>query len=243
MGMEGLETSTGGTGGAFQPTLWSLVLRAQDPASRQQALETLIRTYWKPLYHFVRRKGNDVEASKDLTQGFFAMLLSRDSLRTVDRSRGRFRTFLLRALENYMADEYERARAQKRGGGALLLTLDFRQAEEEYSGKAPVSESPDRAFERDWALRVLAQAMALLRQATGDLEFEVLKNHLSSNHPDGPSYEEMARSLGTSVEDIRNRVRRLRLRYKETILEVLRSNTDSEEEAKEELRLLRESLS
>ena len=233
------ETGIGGPDGAFPATLWSVVVRAKDVRSpdRCQALETLIRSYWKPLYFFVRRKGNSVEASKDLTQGFFAQLLEKDFLKYVDRDRGKFRTFLLTAFEHHMADEFDRARAQKRGGGQSPLSLDFEGAEGEIAGR--LDESPDRAFRRDWAIRVMSQALDLLRasfERSGRLaEFEAFKGHLTSTRPEGATYENLARTLTISVEDVRNRIKLARGRYKDCILEVIRSYTDSEEEAREEL--------
>ena len=232
----------GGPRGSFQSTLWSLVLRAKNPdaADRRQALETLIRAYWKPLYVFVRRKGNGVDASKDLTQGFFAELLAKDFLKHVDRDRGKFRTFLLTAIEHYMADEYDRAKAQKRGGGAAVLSLDFEGAELDVPRDG--AGSPDQEFKRDWAVRVMAQGMEAVKASFDDrgraAEFEAFRGHLTSTRPEGASYEAMAAALGISVEDVRNRVRSARTRYREAILDVIRSYTDSEQEAKEELQEL-----
>jgi RNA polymerase sigma factor (sigma-70 family) len=235
------ETEIGGPKGSFQSTLWSLVLRAKDPNSkdRRQALQKLIETYWKPLYCFVRRKGSPVEEGKDLTQGFFAELLAKDYLKYVDRDRGKFRTFLLTALEHYMADEHDRVKAQKRGGGQKLLSLDFAGAEEEILPSGAVAETPAHLFRRDWAVQVMAQAMDDLQRAFDSegraAEFEAFKLHLTSTRPEGASYDDLARSLGISVEDVRNRVRSTRARYRESILAVVRSYTESEEEAREEL--------
>ena len=233
------ETDIGGPGGAFPATLWSVVVRAKDVRSpdRRQALGTLIRAYWKPLYFFIRRKGNTVESSKDLTQGFFTQLIEKDFLKYVDRDRGKFRTFLLTAFEHHVADEFDRARAQKRGGDHPPLSLDFEAAEGEIAGR--LSEPPDRAFRRDWAIRVMSQALDRLRagfeQSGRPAEFEAIKGHLTATRPDGATYEDIARTLGISVEDVRNRIKAARARYREAILDVIRSYTDSEAEAKDEL--------
>jgi len=237
------ETSMGGRGGAFQPTLWSLVIRAQDPESRREALEQLIQLYWKPLYRYVRRRGKDRETSEDLTQGFFTMLLTRDSLRTVDRARGRFRTFLLTAMQNYMADEFEKSTARKRGGGSPVLSLDFNRAEEEFVRKGPVTESPDRAYQRDWAHSIMAEALKKVQALYSPVEFKALERHLASTHPEGTSYQEIARTLGTSVDDVRNRVRDIKKRYRDAVQELIRANTETEEEARDELRILRDCFS
>jgi len=247
--MHGPDTDIGGSQRAFQSTLWTVVLKAKDPAcrDRRNALETLIQAYWKPLYAFVRRKGKGPEAAKDITQGFFAELLAKDTLKYLDRSRGRFRTFLLAALEHYMADEYDKSQAQKRGGGCLHLPLDFEDAEREMGQQARTHVSPDRAYQRDWALRVLTRAHEALRASFESAgrreEFEAFKLHLTTMHPEGDSYRALAASLGISVEDVRNRIRSARARYREAILDVIRSYTETEEEAKDELRDLMGSFS
>jgi RNA polymerase sigma-70 factor (ECF subfamily) len=232
------ETEMGGGPNAFQSTLWSVVLRAKDPASpeRREALEKLIETYWKPLYFFVRRRGKNPEESKDLTQGFFAELLAKDYLKTFDPERGKFRAFLLSAFKHYMADRYDHDRAQKRGGDCKVLSLDFAGAETE--GIQADSE-PDQAYRRDWAVQVMSQAMEALKasyHASGrGAEFEQFKAHLTSLHPQGADYKSLAGSLGISIDDVRNRVRAARTRYRKAILDVIRSYTDSSDEAREEL--------
>jgi RNA polymerase sigma factor (sigma-70 family) len=222
----------------FQSTLWSVVLHAKDPSSpkRREALEKLIQTYWKPLYFFVRRKGKNAEESKDLTQGFFAELLAKDYLKTLDPDRGKFRSFLLSAFKHYMADQYDHDRALKRGGGRPVLSLDFELAESE---RLKADSEPDQAYRRDWAVQVMGQAMetvqASYRESGRGDEFAQFKAHLTSLHPQGATYETLAASLGISVDDVRNRIRTARTRYREAILEVIRSYTDSTAEAREEL--------
>src|SRR5687767_9620447 len=154
------DTSIGGEPRPFQSTLWTVVLRAKsgEGPQRRDALERLIATYWKPVYLFVRRKGNPSETAKDLVQGFFTALLEKDYLKYVDRGRGKFRTFLLTALDHFIADEWDRARAQKRGGGSPAVSLDFDRADAELL-RDPSSRSPDDGFRRDWALRVMGEAL------------------------------------------------------------------------------------
>jgi RNA polymerase sigma factor (sigma-70 family) len=239
VGQRNPETEIGGGPGAFESTLWSVVLRAKDPSSpeRREALEKLIQTYWKPLYFFVRRKGKNAEESKDLTQGFFAELLARDYLKTLDPDRGKFRAFLLSAFKHFMADQYDHDRAQKRGGGRPVLSLDFAGAEAE---GVQADAEPDQAYRRDWAVQVMGQAMeavqASYRSSGRGAEFDQFKAHLTSLHPQGATYENLAATLGISVDDVRNRVRTARTRYRDAILEVIRSYTDSSDEAREELR-------
>jgi RNA polymerase sigma-70 factor (ECF subfamily) len=218
------------------------VLRAKDPesAERREAFEKLIQIYWKPLYFFVRRNGKTTEESKDLTQGFFAALLAKDYLKTFDPERGKFRAFLLSALKHYMADQYDHDRALKRGGGRPLLSMDFEGAEAEAAGAPSRSDSPDRDFQRDWAVQVMSQALDAVRLSyhnSGRIaEFESFKNHLTSLHPRGTTYQSLAASLGISVNDVRNRIRAARTRYREAIMNVIRTYSDSPEEAREELR-------
>ena len=240
MSPAGDDTAIGGARRGFESTLWTVVLAAKDPASkdRRDALQILIETYWKPVYLFIRRKGNDREAAKDLAQGFFTALLERNFLQYVQRDRGKFRTFLLTALEHFMADEHDRAQALKRGGGRQAISIDFAAAEA--SMAAPASEPADRLFRRDWALRVLAQALEGLRadfdaQGRG-AEFDVLRLHLTEGTRGAPSGAELAKALGVSEGDARKRVHRARAEYRESILRVIRTYTETEEDAAEELK-------
>jgi RNA polymerase sigma-70 factor (ECF subfamily) len=240
----GDDTAIGGAPRAFQSTLWTVVLAAKDPSApdRRDALQKLIETYWKPVYLFIRRKGNDREAGKDLAQGFFTALLERNFLQYVQRDRGKFRTFLLTALEHYMADEHDRAQALKRGGGRSAFSLDFASAENEIAREPASPETSDRVFRRDWALRVMSQALQGLKREFADSgraeEFEALRLHLSFTAKEAPSYAEVAKALGVSEGDVRNRIHRTRARYKEAILDVIRSYTETEDDAREELREL-----
>jgi len=233
------ETATGGPNRAFQSTLWTVVLAARDPSApdRRDALQRLIETYWKPVYLFIRRKGNDSEVAKDLAQGFFTALLERNFLQYVQRDRGKFRTFLRTALEHFMADEHDRDQALKRGGGRQVLSIDFASAEA--AMKSPAADPPDRLFRRDWALRVLAQALEALQAgfvAKGrGAEFDALRLHLTEGTRNAPSGAELARALGVSEGEARKRVHRARADYREAILEVIRSYTETEEDAREEL--------
>lgn len=233
------ETEIGGEGRAFRSTLWTLVLRAKDDAApgRRDALESLIATYWKPVYFFIRRKGRDPETAKDLAQGFFTALLEKNYLQYVRRERGKFRTFLLTALAHYLADERDRDLALKRGGGAPRLSLDFAVAESQLpAGPDP----PDAAFRKDWALRVLAQALEALRaayEADGKgAEFDLLRLHLTAGAVAALPYPELARRWGVGEAEVRKRAHLARGRYREAIQAVVRAYTDTEEDAREEMR-------
>jgi RNA polymerase sigma-70 factor (ECF subfamily) len=233
------ETALGGSNRAFQSTLWTVVLKAKEvgAADRRDALQKLIETYWKPVYLFIRRRGNDREAGKDLAQGFFTALLERNFLQYVERDRGKFRTFLLTALDHYLADEHDRAQALKRGGGRAVFSLDFATAEAalEASGTEPA----DWLFRRDWALRVMAEALESLRQdffAQGRAsEFAAFRLHLTEGTQGAPSGAELARTLGISEGEVRKRIHRARADYRESILRVIRDYTGSEEDTREEL--------
>ena len=224
---------------AFQPTLWTVVRRAQDPAApdRREALERLFAIYWKPLYVLLRRE-HDAEAAQDLVQGFFTAFLEKDYLRTVDRAKGSFRSFLRAALRHYVADDRDRERALKRGGGRAPLSLDFARFETEIA-RAP-AEPPERAFERQWALEVIKRALAALRAEFKDRpdEFEALHLYLSAGGKSGLTHAELARRLGMSESDVNNRVHRLRKRWRELILAEVRVYTEAPEDVDAEVREL-----
>jgi len=153
--------------GRFETTHWSVVLRAQDKTSPacQQALETLCQTYWYPLYAFIRRSGYSPHDAQDLTQGFFMQLLEKDYLRVVESQKGRFRTFLLNALQWFLAHERAKVGAEKRGGGRTPLSLDVPLAEQLYQkDAAAASGGPDQLYDRHWAMALLNEATARLQR-------------------------------------------------------------------------------
>jgi RNA polymerase sigma factor (sigma-70 family) len=239
--MTGEDTAIGGSQRKFDSTLWTIVLTAKDPASpdRRAALQTLVEAYWKPFYFFVRRQGNDPEFSKDITQGFFAALIEKNYLQYVHRGKGKFRTFLLTAIQHYLAAEYNRANAKKRGGHHSIRSLDYEKAESEGLVNQTSGKTPDQLFLREWAVRVLAQAMQLLRteyRAADRLdEFESIKLHLNYGASAGPTYAELATRLELTESDVRNRIHRARVRFREAILSIIRTYTENEAECQEEL--------
>src|SRR5437764_9508596 len=155
-----------GTGVQFATTHWSVVLSAGQGASTEanRALETLCRAYWYPLYAYVRRKGYDAHAAQDLTQEFFTRLLARNYLSVADRNRGKFRSFLLGWLEHFLAREWTKAHAQKRGGGQASFSFDEVDAENRYRLEPAHELTPEKIFDRRWATALLDQAMARLRE-------------------------------------------------------------------------------
>ena len=202
----------------FATTHWSVVLRAGDAHAVQcsQALENLCRTYWPPLYSYVRHQGFGPEDAQDLTQAFFAKLLEKNFWARADPEKGRFRSFLLTALRHFVNDERDRARTAKRGGGVSFIPFDEGTGEEHFLKSPNQSLSSEQQFDRQWAATVLEQARAKLRQeciASGKSELYDRINLLSDQPEKSASYADIARELGMSVSAIKSAVSRLRARY------------------------------
>ena len=231
----------------FVTTHWSVVSAARDKDSpqAQQALETLCRAYWYPLYVFVRRQGNGPEDAEDLVQEFFARLLRKHYLDAVEPERGRFRTFLIMALKRFMANEWDRSRAKKRGGGQELLSLDTALAESRYRLESPVEMEADLAFERQWALTLLDDALTRVadeQKALGKgTEFELLRRFLTVG-TDPASYREIAAKLGATEVAVRMAVHRLRRRYRQVFRDALAQTLASPTDLDAEMRYLLEVL-
>jgi len=218
---EGLaQTASGGAG--FRTTHWSLVLEAGSSASPQAAvaLEALCQAYWYPLYACVRRKGHDPEDAKDITQEFFARLLRLNSLRTVGREKGRFRTFLLASLDHFISDHWDKLRTAKRGGGQVPFSLDEAGAEQLYAADLAVDGAPQKLFDRRWALTVLNNALGRVEAefvAAGKAaQFDELKTFLSAEAAPG-AYAALAPRLEMTPHAVSMAVCRLRQRYAECV--------------------------
>src|SRR5262245_47582129 len=155
-------------GSQFTTTHWTTVLAASgaDPMRQAAALEELCRTYWYPIYYYIRRRGNGPEDAQDLAQEFFARLLEKEWLKGVEKNQSRFRSFLLTALNGFLANQHERATATKRGGGRPLLSLDAEHAEHRFLLEPASHETPEKIFERRWAFAVLDCAFARLKEET-----------------------------------------------------------------------------
>ena len=228
---------------AFTTTHWSVVLSAADTsaAGAQEALEKLCHTYWYPLYAYVRRCGHGPDEAQDLTQAFFVRFLEKNFLAQVNREKGRFRSFLLAALRHFLSDERDRARARKRGGGQTLLSLDAQNAEDRYQ-KEPADElTPEKLYERRWALTTLDRAQASLRaefanDGKSDL-YEALKVFLSGEKSE-LTHAQVAARLGKSTDAIRCAVQRLRQRYGELIRAEVAHTVASPGQIDEEIRHL-----
>ena len=231
----------------FAATRWSLVLAAGADSTwrARKALEQLCRLYWPPLYAFVRRSGSPPHDAQDLVQGFFLHLLAKDALGTVDPRKGKFRSFLLAALKHYLSNDRDRARAQKRGGGAPPVSIDERDAEGRYLLEPADPMTPEKLYERRWALTVLEQALARLRKeyaATGRAAlFAQLKDCLAGGEK-GPAHAEIAGRLDMTPGAVKVAAHRLRKRYREILREEIGDTVSSPEEIEEEIRHLFRSL-
>lgn len=205
------------------------------------ALETLCQAYWPPIYAFVRRQGHAPHDAQDLTQEFFARLLATDALTGVDRSKGRFRSFLLASLKHFLANEWDKARAQKRGGGHIPLPINASGAESTLAVEPIDTMSADRLFDRRWAVALLGQVMTRLRAeyvANGKEEiFDQLKETLAGERASLP-YAEMARRMGTSEGAVKVAAHRLRGRYRELLRAEVAQTIANPGEVEEELRHL-----
>ena len=227
--------------GRFATTRWSLVLAAGAgrSGSSDRALGELCSRYWYPLYAYARRRGHGSEDARDLTQAFFAKLLERQDLRIADPRRGRFRTFLLAAMQNFMAGEWRRDHTARRGGAVEILSLDFETAEARYAVEPSHDLSPEAIFERRWALGLLERAVSELRseyEKTGDAEiFDALKDVLDD---DAPPYAELARRLGRSAGALRTAASRLRSRWRARLRELVAETVSDEREIQDELSAL-----
>jgi len=227
---------------AFCTTHWSVVLQASDAdgPKAHAALERLCQTYWYPLYACVRRHGYGSEDACDLTQEFFARLLSKNSLRHADQRRGRFRTFLQTALTNFLATEWAKGTAKKRGGGQEVLSLDANEAEERYVAEPADTLTPEKLFEQRWAATVLELAVQnLAREYTAAGKaglFESLKNYIWGDG--AASYAEIAAAHAMSEGAVKVAAHRLRERYRELLLAEVGRTVASREEADDELRHL-----
>ncbi len=227
----------------FTTTHWSLVLAAGNTQSLQakEALETLCRAYWYPLYAYVRRKGYDAHCAEDLIQEFFARLLARNYLSVADRNRGKFRSFLLGSLEHFLAREWTKAHAQKRGGGKAVISLDQAEAENRYLLEPAHELTAERIFDRRWATTLLDQAMSRLRKECVDKQKGELFARVESVlfcQKGNTCYADVAAALKMSEGAIKVAIHRLRQRYGELVRDEIAQTVVTPEEVDEELHYL-----
>jgi RNA polymerase sigma-70 factor (ECF subfamily) len=227
----------------FATTRWSLVAAARDRAAppAREALAELCRAYWYPVYAFVRRCGHGHAEAEDLTQEFFARLLGKDALAAVDPARGRFRSFLLASCRHFLANQHDRERARKRGGGRPTLPLDFGGADDRYRREPAHDDTPEKLFERRWALALLDEVLARLRaeyEATGKGQlFALLKGHLTGDDP-GLPHAAAAEQLGMTEGAVKVAVHRLRKSYRELLRQEIAQTLADPAEVDDEIRSL-----
>jgi RNA polymerase sigma factor (sigma-70 family) len=227
----------------FHTTQWSLIVAAagQEGEASKAALADLCQAYWYPLYAFLRRRGNDAEDARDLTQGFFATLLEKGYLADADPERGRFRSFLLTAVARFASKEHERATAKKRGGGRSILPIDFGEGEARYQREPADNWTPERIFERRWALTLLDRTLARLRQehaAADKLDhFEALKVFLTGE-AGAPPLRQVAEQLEMTEGAVKVAVHRLRQKYRELLRAEISQTVAAQEDVDNELSLL-----
>jgi DNA-directed RNA polymerase specialized sigma24 family protein len=242
----GDQTTSSALPGAFPPTRWSVVLASrQGTPESAEALEAVCRAYWYPLYAYARRCGKSPHDAQDLTQEFFRLLLEKHWLEQADREKGRLRTFLITALKNFMANEWRRQSAQKRGGGQECIPLDTKFAESRYAASASGDCAADEIYDRQWALTLLELAVARLQSefaaAGRAAEFAVLQEFLSISHA-ALDYGCAAERLKTSEGTARVAVHRLRKRFRELYREEISQTLPDGADLDEELRHLANAL-
>jgi RNA polymerase sigma factor (sigma-70 family) len=225
----------------FATTRWSLVRAAGcgSSASAQEALEQLCRAYWPPVYAFARRTGHNPEDSRDLTQSFFARLISTRSMDRANPAQGRFRSFLLGAFKHFLADEHDRELTQKRGGHVEFLPLDLALTECRFGGEASTCATPDRAFDRAWALAIIDHALSRLREEfemSGRMPlFEGLKGFLTGDKAFA-SYQSAAAQLQITEGAAKMTVTRMRQRFRALVRQELSQTVQTSAELEDELR-------
>ena len=243
------DDSDAGKGGQFTTTCWSAVLlsgQSQAPGS-DLAREEFCQLYWYPLYAFIRRRGYNAEDARDLTQGFFLFIFDHKALRRATPTKGKFRSFLLGSLKNYLSNEYQRENAIKRGGKIDFVSVDFSDGEDRYSREPTDSPTPEKIFDANWALTLLERAIVRLKEeysAKGKATvFETLTPFLDvSGAAQAPSYKIVAEKLRVSDPGVKTLIHRFRKRYSEILREAVAQTVTDPGEIDDEIRSLCEAL-
>lgn len=236
-------SSPSASGDIFVTTHWTVVLAAGQRHTPQSdhALEALCRTYWFPLYAYVRRRGHAKPDAEDLVQAFFARFLAKNYLAGLSEERGRFRAFLLAALKNFLINEWKHASRQKRGGGEAALSLDWETADTKFQIAAQNEPSPDQAFDREWALALLSRVIERLQAecaADGKAKlFEQLKVFLAAGKSE-TAQSDVAKALGMEEGAVRVAVHRLRKRYRQLLRDEIANTLSDPAMVDEEMRAL-----
>jgi len=232
----------------FQTTSWTLVLAAAfvPTVDSHEALARLCQIYWPPVYAFIRRNGYERDQAQDLSQGFFTLLLEKNYLLGANPERGRFRSFLLTAVKHFLANEWDRSHALKRGGGEAPVSIDLVEAERWYTPATATHETPETLFERRWALSLLEHVTAKLREeyaAIGKVDqFDALYGFLT-RESDGVAYHAAAQKLGLSAGAARMTVHRMRRKYRSLLRAEIAETVATVDETDDEIRFLLSTLS
>jgi DNA-directed RNA polymerase specialized sigma24 family protein len=226
----------------FPTTSWSLIASAgRDASGSAEALSTLCGAYWMPVYAFIRRKGYSREEAEDLSQAFFARVLEHGTLAEARRERGRFRSFLLVSVTHFLANEWDRSQAQKRGGNSITLSFDFESGEETYHHEPSHDLTPEALFARQWAMSLLDHVLGRQREECARrgqaAQFDLLKVFLTGDQDRG-LYHASAGQLGMSDAAVRTAVHRLRQRYAELLREEIAATVIDPAQVEEEIRFL-----
>lgn len=229
----------------FHTTRWSLISRAgADTATSREAMAALCQIYWQPVYAYIRGRGNSPEKSQDLTQEFFLQLLEKEFLPRANRDKGKFRSFLLRSVQNFLISNWHRETAQKRGGNQPILGLDFAAAEGLIRKRGVDQESPEIIYQRQWALSVLDRALSQLETEMADegnnQRFQRLKDFLTGDTKD--SYKEVAERLGMTEGAVRVAVHRIRQRFGSVLRGLVLDTVEDPQDVESELRYLQKTL-
>ena len=245
--MSGTEHDSPANRDVFVTTRWTVVLHAGRKSSPQsdRALSELCQTYWYPLYAFVRRKGKTKEDAEDLVQAFFEKFLEKNYLEGLSAERGKFRAFLLASLKHFLANEWDKSQRQKRGGGVTHLSLDWQSADERFHLDPPDQSSPDKTFDREWALALLERVILRLREECVNDGKEKLfgqaKGFLMVGEAAVP-YAQAAQALNVDEGAVRVAVHRLRARYRALLRDEIAQTLDDPAQVAEELRSLQAAL-
>lgn len=233
--------------GAFTATHWSVVAQAAgDSQQARAALETLCGKYWYPIYAFIRQRGSNRPQAEDLTQAFFAHLLGKELIRKADRNKGKFRTFLLGALSHFLANEWDKQNALKRGGGRQIISLDENVAEGRYREEPRAALTPEKLFERHWAFAVLEQALERLKQEHIEAGKAGLFTKLEPGLTEAPAADWLPRcaaELKMSANALRVALHRMRRRFGALVREEITQTADGEADVDDEIRQLFAALS
>mgnify|MGYP002623272038 CR=1 FL=1 len=223
----------------FQTTQWSLILAARDQSdqSADEALASLCQRYWYPLFSFVRRQGFDFNTAQDITQGFYTALLEKHYLKDVAQEKGLFRSFLLKSIKHYIANQRRFENAQKRGGGQAIVSIDYSQAEQRYQSEPSHELSADQIFDQQWALELLQQVMSDLSEEHAQSDKKELFAHLQIylTGEESTSYREIAGKLNLTEGAVKVAVHRLRQRFGQILRERIRDTVSTEEEIDAEI--------